>query len=351
MATTRRPRKKKAKKISFFKLSPKTKKRLVRLSVAVNIALIVFLFFAVKRDGLAVTFEHAGKFISAPFAHFKLPSIPALAHKKSSPSPSKAPKKVTPPAPIKTAPEAAAVPAVTKPIAVVRNLSSSKPKIIFVIDDMGHTLSHRDVLRSLGRDVTYAILPHLTYSRFYGLLSEETGAEVILHQPFEARDGTIPGPGLITDRMSKDQALNVLRRSLDSIPNHQGVNNHMGSRGTSNRELMLPILRELKQANLFFLDSMTSSKSVGISIARQIGLPAVRRDVFLDNVDDVTSIQAQVRKTAAIARDKGYAIAIGHYHPKTLQVLSEEIPKLKAAGFELVSLAEIIRYLQRKNAL
>jgi hypothetical protein len=96
---------------------------------------------------------------------------------------------------------------------------------------------------------------------------------------------------------------------------------------------------------------MTSPNSVGTSVARQIGLPALKRDVFLDNIDDVQAIRTQVRAMASIARKKGYAVGIGHYHHKTLLVLREEIQRLKAEGFEIASLGEIIRYLQRKGSL
>ena len=96
---------------------------------------------------------------------------------------------------------------------------------------------------------------------------------------------------------------------------------------------------------------MTSPNSVGTGVARQIGLSALKRDVFLDNIDDVQAIRTQVRVMASIARKKGYAVGIGHYHHKTLLVLREEIQRLKADGFEMASLGELIRFLQQKNKL
>ena len=125
----------------------------------------------------------------------------------------------------------------------------------------------------------------------------------------------------------------------------------MGSRGTANPALMTPLLKELKRRNLFFLDSMTSPNSVGGRVSRQIGLPALKRDVFLDNVNEIPAIRTQVRSMVPIARRKGYAVGIGHYHHNTLVVLREEILKLKAEGFEIVSLGELIQYLQQKNKL
>lgn len=218
-----------------------------------------------------------------------------------------------------------------------------KPKIALVIDDMGYTMEDRAMLRALGPDVTYAVLPLLPYSRFFGLLSAETRAGVILHQPFESDSGTIPGPGLITDRMPPEQVLDVLRRSLDSVPRARGVNNHMGSRGTANSELMRTVLQELRLRKLFFLDSMTTPRSEGWKVARQLGVPALQRDIFLDNLDEPSAIRRQLVLLQQKALKQGYAVGIGHYHRNTLAVLKEEIPKLKKAGFQFVKLQDLAR--------
>jgi len=46
------------------------------------------------------------------------------------------------------------------------------------------------------------------------------------------------------------------------------------------------LMSELKSRNLFFLDSMTNAKSTAFSIAKEFGLKAAKRDVFLDNDSD-----------------------------------------------------------------
>ena len=132
---------------------------------------------------------------------------------------------------------------------------TSQPKVTFVIDDIGYHLRDRDRLTALSDKVTYAILPLLPYSRYFGNLSRTTGAEIILHLPLDTLQDKVPGRGLIVDTMTNEAILDMLARDLDSVPNHVGVNNHMGSRGTASREMMTIILKELKRRGLFFLDS------------------------------------------------------------------------------------------------
>ncbi len=220
---------------------------------------------------------------------------------------------------------------------------SSRPKIVFVIDDIGNHNRYNAQIKALGRKVTYAILPLLPYSRYYGDLSLTTGAEVILHLPLDTVQDKIPGRGLIVDTMSSSDILSMLAHDLDSVPNHVGVNNHMGSRGTASRQMMTIILKELKRRGLFFLDSYTTPESVVPSVGRAIGLPILARGIFLDNKDSKPAIHAQINQLREVAREKGNAIAIGHYRANTLELLAKEIPRLEHEGFEIITLKKMLK--------
>lgn len=279
-------------------------------------------------------------FLISRFYHPK----PKAAHKpsrsktaqKAPAAPVSKPVKVSLPRPVKT------FSPLPKP--VPREMRAGAPKIVFIIDDVGHTMEYLEDFRRLGNRVTYAILPFLKNSAFFDRMSADTGAEVILHMPLESVNGTIPGPGLIRTNMSNDYVLDILDRELDLLPHCIGVNNHMGSKGTADPWLMEIILNRLKKRNLIFLDSRTTSQSVAPQIGAMIGLPVLKRDVFLDNEpNDPAAIREQVKLLADIARKRGYAIGIGHYHGPTLRILNEEIPRLQAEGFDMVSLRDILR--------
>jgi uncharacterized protein len=220
---------------------------------------------------------------------------------------------------------------------------TSRPKITFVIDDVGNHNRCDAQIKALGNKITYAILPLLPYSRHYGNLSQRTGAEVILHLPLDTMQDKIPGRGLIVDTMSREDIMDMLSRDLDSVPHHVGVNNHMGSRGTANREMMTIIFTELKRRGLFFLDSYTTPESVVASVGREIGLPVLTRGVFLDNEDSKPAIRAQINELRNVARQKGNAIAIGHYRANTLEVLAAEIPRFEKEGFQIITLKEMLK--------
>ena len=90
----------------------------------------------------------------------------------------------------------------------------------------------------------------------------------------------------------------------------------------------------LKRHGRYFVDSRTTSETVAEDIMRSRGVPTARRHVFLDNDDDINKIRNQLYKLVDKAEAKGNAIGIGHAKKLTLQVLKEEIPKLKKNGFK-----------------
>ncbi len=290
--------------------------------VLIGLGLVLLVLFLVSR------FYHP-----KPKAAHK-PSRPKTTQKASAPVPVSRPVSVPPP--VRTFP--------SLPKMLPRELHPGAPKIVFIIDDVGHTMEFLDDFKRLGNRVTYAILPFLKNSAFFDRVSVDTGAEVILHIPLESVNGTIPGPGLIRTNMSNDYVLDILDRELDLLPHCIGANNHMGSKGSADPWLMEIILNRLKKRNLIFLDSRTTSQSVAPQIAAMINLPILKRDVFLDNdPNDLAAIREQVKLLADIARKRGYAIGIGHYHGPTLRILNEEIPRLQAEGFDMVSLRDLLR--------
>src|SRR3989338_8414233 len=129
-----------------------------------------------------------------------------------------------------------------------------KPRIAFVIDDVGHNKHYNDILFSIDRPITLAILPQVTYSKYFAEEGKKHGFETILHLPLEPENGDDPGPGTIKVNMSTGEVMRTLNQNFASAPGVTGVNNHMGSRATRDRGLMYLVLKELKRRRLFFLD-------------------------------------------------------------------------------------------------
>jgi polysaccharide deacetylase 2 family uncharacterized protein YibQ len=219
----------------------------------------------------------------------------------------------------------------------------TQPTIAVIIDDVGYRLAEGQRVVRLPGPVAVAILPHTAHGAVLAREAESAGKEVLLHLPMQAiaRD-EVPGPGALELDQTRSEFAAVLAADLASVPFVRGVNNHMGSLLTRHPGHMRWLMEELKaRPPLYFIDSYTTAQSVGLAIAREQGVPALRRDVFLDSNDDPAAIEAEWRRLLELARERGRAIAIGHPYPATLAVLERLVPALPEAGVRLVPLAEL----------
>ena len=77
-------------------------------------------------------------------------------------------------------------------------------------------------------------------------------------------------------------------------------------------------------------------------MAREVELPYVKRDIFIDHEKDAEHIKAQLAKARKVAERDGSAVAIGHDREQTIKVLAEVVPAMKEKGVKFVKLSEII---------
>jgi len=222
-------------------------------------------------------------------------------------------------------------------------MTGQKPKIAIVIDDVGVDLKGSERAIKLPSFITLSFLPYATRLREQTKEARDAGHELLLHMPMEPIGHEDPGPGALLVDLPPREIQQRFETALASFTGFDGVNNHMGSKFTADSDGMTLVIDELQQRHLFFLDSRTSAQSVGKKIAEEKNLPSVGRDVFLDDEQSPESIRAQLIQTEKIARHKGFAIAIGHPHAATLDVLETWIDEAQKQGFELVALKSLVK--------
>jgi uncharacterized protein len=218
------------------------------------------------------------------------------------------------------------------------------PKVAIIIDDLGYQKEIAERIMNLNYPVAISILPFLPYSQFVAQMAKEKDMTVLLHMPMEAHNSNVnPGEGAIFSTMNEEEIRNKMRSVFQNLPNVNGMNNHMGSKVTENREIMKIVLSEIKAKNMFFIDSMTSPDSVGYELSRDMGIKTAYRTVFLDNEQDIDYIRSQVNLLKEFALKNGNAIAIGHPYCNTIDVLIEAGLLLQAGGIEIVDLEELLK--------
>jgi uncharacterized protein len=205
------------------------------------------------------------------------------------------------------------------------------PRAAIIIDDIGYDPPITEEFLSLDAPLTFAVLPHSPHRDFLIRKIEAKGRELMIHLPMEPVEypKVDPGPKALITRMDPNRLLDLLEENLKEIPGAKGVNNHMGSRLTASFADMYRIFSVLKDRHLFFVDSFTTPDSVCLHSARLMRIPFARRDVFLDHSLNPKEIRRQIDRLIRLAETYGEAVAIGHPHRTTLEVLREELPNIR----------------------
>lgn len=228
-------------------------------------------------------------------------------------------------------------------LAAATSFAGPAPRIAIIIDDLGYHLGSGQRAIALPGPVVCAILPGTPGAALLAKTAYEHGKEVLLHLPLQAVTRNPPEPGGITLDMNRHRFAETFANALKSVPFAIGVNSHRGSLLTRHPGHMRWLMEDIRARNdLFFVDSYTTHQSVALQVASEEGVPAIKRDVFLDT--DPSKLESEFERLKALARERGLAVAIGHPYPATLAFLEHEIPRLVEEGIQLVPLRELIEF-------
>lgn len=223
------------------------------------------------------------------------------------------------------------------------------PKIAIIIDDLGYKWDEGQQVINIAHPITLAIIPFTPFGKTLAEQAQKHSHEVMLHAPMEVH-GERPWEKGLETGMNQEELGRTLGEMLLDIPHAKGVNNHGGSRFTENLSSMEYLLDDLSSRHLYFVDSRTSSGSTAAQAALTSGIAFSKRDVFLDNDLTSTAIEFQFDRLRSRALSQGYAIAIGHPHQQTLEILRTQLSQLHDEGFELVNVSSLLSYLDSNSS-
>ena len=224
----------------------------------------------------------------------------------------------------------------------IKSPGNRTPVIALVIDDMGGDPVQNHRAMALPKEVSLSFLPYPADTPRLAKEAREAGHEILVHVPMEAasdRDGSLK-TGLWRN-LGPEENVRRLEWALSRVEGYAGINNHEGSVFTADRRALVPVAEALYGRGVFFLDSRTSPLSQVVPVARAFGVPSADRDVFLDDDQAAPAVARQLRDLERVAREQGVAIAIGHPHPATLDLVTRWCAGLK--GFRLIPVSEAIR--------
>lgn len=208
---------------------------------------------------------------------------------------------------------------------IIRNIEKieTRPEIAIVIDDFGYNYKTAEEFARLTMPITFSILPNLVYSGKIAFLANSSGKQVMLHLPMEPYSSQRTEKSMIMSGMTKEEIKKIFNEDINSVPFAVGVNNHEGSKATENYFVMKTVLEECGKRYVFYLDSVTAYSSQAESAGRELNIKVNRRDIFLDNENNMDYIYGNLEKLKKIAGNNGFAVGIGHARTNTAQALKK----------------------------
>lgn len=230
------------------------------------------------------------------------------------------------------------------PKTISTNHSAHVPaKLAIIIDDLGNSLRAGLNAIALPAPISFAVMPHRKHSKVLAERAGRLGRDVLLHAPMSTMNNRELGPGALHETLDETAFKTTLRFAIKSTPYVSGINNHMGSRLTTQPLAMKWVMEVLKQEQLFFVDSRTHAKSIAYQTASKMNLASANRDIFLDHEINIDHIHIQFKKALAIAKRYGSAIAIGHPHKATLLYLNHVLPQLEGSHVAIHSVSDLLK--------
>lgn len=218
--------------------------------------------------------------------------------------------------------------------------TSYAAKLVIVIDDIGYRNKDDDHIYAMPKEIAVAIIPAAPYAKQRNELAKQQGRDILIHMPMQPLTKQRIEEGGLHIGMSEEQVKQRVKTANAIVSYAIGMNNHMGSAATIDSALMTHLMKSLKENHLLFLDSRTNGRSVAGKIAKQFGIPALERHIFLDDSDELADVQRQFQSAVRYAQKNGVAIVIGHPRKNTIAVLQNGLKNLPK-NIELVNIRSL----------
>ena len=203
----------------------------------------------------------------------------------------------------------------------------------------------QSAIAELPSEVTLGFSPFGNSLQRWMQRARREGHEVVLQLPMEPLGyPTIdPGPHTLTSRASRGENLKNLRWSLGRMTNYPLVMNYLGA-GLSNKPAVLrPILEEIRNRGLGFIDDGSVQASSAPQMSKDIRLPHAVGAMTVDSNREEARILASLRNLEALARQKGFAIGVATAFPGTVDIIKTWAKDAQKRGILIVPASNLIK--------
>ena len=220
----------------------------------------------------------------------------------------------------------------------------TRKRIGIIMVDMGAFGAKTNMaLDILPPEVTFGFLPFGDRLQSWVDTSRKAGHEAVLMVPMEPEGYPRNDPGPATLLVSKSTENNILRleRHLKKAVGYVGVLSMSGSRFQADIRSLRPILEQVRDRGLLFIDSRVAPGGAAAKEAGDLATPWVVANLFIDPDPSRATVDRQLEMLEEIAGRDGAAIGIGRPYPTTIRRIPGWARLLRDKGFVLAPVSAI----------
>jgi hypothetical protein len=224
------------------------------------------------------------------------------------------------------------------------------PRIALVVTGLGRDagLTAR-AIETLPGAVTLAYLSSGEAIAEQAGLGRAAGHEVLLQVPMDGTGDSQMAPRVLVAQMPRQSTLDALHWHMARFPGYIGLTQAQGARFMADPQALAPVLQEMADRGLVFLDASAEPGGLTLALAGATGAQAARADVVLET-PQAGAIEASLWMLEEMARERGSALGVIGLDGASVDVIARFTQGLTARGFALVPASVLIRAPARTSA-
>ena len=225
------------------------------------------------------------------------------------------------------------------------DLADKRPRVALIISSLGMSATQTDAaINHLPAGVTLAYHPYARKLGEWINLSRAAGHEVMLTLPMEPIDypRNDAGPNGLLTALDPPKNMERLNWVMSQGTGYVGLVGYEGSRFTTARDDMTPVLDTLKRRGLLYVDNRETAQSVIPALAADMKLPFASSNRAIDRDATRAGVDKRLSELEDIARRNGAAVGIGSPFPVTFERVSVWAQGLEDRGMVLAPVSAVI---------
>jgi len=229
-------------------------------------------------------------------------------------------------------------------IFLLAGLLSANPKVAIIVDDLGPDLMTYSKIFKIKYPLTLSIMPAMTKTKWVVKNIPTSNFEILIHFPWEAISKKVDNyPIRISSGMKTTKIKKMIKSAVLENPRAVGINNHMGSLISTNKDILDIFMADIKGRDLFFVDSMTVRGSKAALIARKKSIKTISNSFFLDHQNKEKSFRKSFRLMVRKAVKNGSTVAICHANRSVSVRLLPELMRIYSKDVDFVFVSTLVK--------